>query len=168
MTKEMIFVLLLAVAVAVAVGVVSAVLKGAGRRRASGEVRQKKLLTDREQPMYFRLKQAFPDDVVLCQVAFSALLTAKHLATRSTFNRKVADFVVATKAFEVLAVIELDDASHHRREVQDGQRDALLECAGYRVLRFKNVPDVDVVQQAVRSSGPAQGHSTAVQQSRLR
>jgi len=70
--------------------------------------------------------------------------------SRARFNRKVADFVVATKAFEVLAVIELDDASHKGREVQDSQRDALLERAGYRVLRFRNVPDVDAVQRALR------------------
>jgi very-short-patch-repair endonuclease len=97
-----------------------------------------------------RLQQAFPNDIVLTQVAFSALLTAKDLPTRATFNRKVADFVVATKAFEVLAVIELDDASHRGREGLDGKRDELLERAGYRVLRFKSVPDADAVRRAVR------------------
>lgn len=145
MTKELLLIVLLAVAVSIA----AAVLKG-GRRRATGNIRQKKLLTEREQPMFFRLQQAFPDDVVLSQVAFSALLTAKDLPTRSTFNRKVADFVVATKAFEVLAVIELDDNSHKSREAHDDRRDQLLERAGYRVLRFKHVPDVDDVRRAVR------------------
>lgn len=156
MTKEMFFLLLLAVAVSIA----AAVLKGP-RRRASGAIRAKKLLTEREQPMYFRLRQAFPDDVVLSQVAFSALLTAKDQPTRSMFNRKVADFVVATKAFEVLAVIELDDSSHRGREVQDSKRDSLLERAGYRVLRFNNVPNVDEVQRAVRPPIPAQDKLTA-------
>jgi len=152
MTKEVLVVLVLAVVVAFA----AAVLKGAGRHRAPGEIRAKKILTDREQPMFHRLQQAFPNEVVLSQVAFSALLTAKDLRTRATFNRKVADFVVATKAFEVLAVIELDDSSHKGRDVVDGKRDALLEGAGYRVLRFKNVPDVDTVQRAVRPPAAAQ------------
>jgi len=156
MTKEMLLVLVLAVVVSIA----AAVLKGP-RRRASGDIRAKKLLTEREQPMFFRLQQAFPNDVVLSQIAFSALLTAKDQPTRSMFNRKVADFVVATKAFEVLAVIELDDSSHKGREVQDGKRDSLLERAGYRVLRFKNVPDVDVVQRAVRPPPPAQSMPAA-------
>ncbi|WP_444765073.1 DUF2726 domain-containing protein [Roseateles sp.] len=141
---------------AVVAGAVAAVLKRGGRARVAGDIRPKKLLTDREQPMFYRLMQAFPDDVVLCQVAFSSLLTAKDQATRSTFNRKVADFVIATKAFEVLAVLELDDSSHRGREAQDNKRDALLERAGYRVLRFKNVPDVDAVQRAVRPSAPGQ------------
>jgi len=33
--------------------------------------------------MFFRLQQAFPDEIVLSQVAFSALLTAKDQATRA-------------------------------------------------------------------------------------
>jgi very-short-patch-repair endonuclease len=156
MTKEMLLVLVLAVVISIA----TAVLKGP-RRRASGDIRARKLLTEREQPMYFRLRQAFPDDVVLSQVAFSALLTAKDQPTRSMFNRKVADSVVATNAFEVLAVIGLDDSSHKGREVQDSKRDSLLERAGYRVLHFKNVPDVDAVQRAVRPTVPAPDKLTA-------
>jgi very-short-patch-repair endonuclease len=119
------------------------------RRRALGDIRARKLLTDREQPMFHRLQQAFPEYFVLTQVAFSALITAKDMPTRATFNRKVADFVLTNKAFEVVAVIELDDASHRGREEHDSRRDSLLERAGYRVLRFKKVPDVDAVQRVV-------------------
>ncbi len=149
MTKQMqlmLLVLLLAVVVSIAVGM----LKGAGRRKALGTIRARKPLSEREQAMFYRLQQAFPDCVVLTQVAFSALITAKDMPTRATFNRKVADFVLASKAFDVVAVIELDDASHRGREEHDSKRDSLLERAGYRVLRFKNVPDVDAVQRAVR------------------
>ncbi len=152
MTKEM----LLMLVVVVVLTVTAAALKGAGRRKASGDIRAKKLLTDREQPMFHRLQQAFPNDIVLTQVAFSALLTAKDLPTRATFNRKVMDFVVATKAFEIVAVIELDDSSHKGREAHDSKRDSLLERAGYRVLRFKNVPDVDALQIMVRPPVAAQ------------
>lgn len=152
MTKEIWLVLI----VVIVVMIVGAALKGGGGRKASGSVRAKRLLTEREQAMFYRLQKAFPDDVVLCQVSFSALLTAKDLPTRSTFNRKVADFVLTSKAFDVLAVIELDDASHKGREGHDGKRDELLDRAGYRVLRFKNVPDVDAVQLAVRPPPPAQ------------
>ena len=68
------------------------------RRRARGQPPQAKpLMTVREQPMYWRLVEALPGEVVLTQVAFSALLTARDRATRNTFDRKVADFVVCTK-----------------------------------------------------------------------
>lgn len=137
------------VSLAVVLWVGTAMLKGVGRRKRYGDIRARKLLTEREQPMFYRLQQTFPEYVVLTQVAFSALLTAKDMPTRATFNRKVADFVLTNKAFEVVAVIELDDASHKGREVQDSRRDTMLERAGYRVLRFKHVPDVDVVQRAV-------------------
>lgn len=152
MTKQTEQMLLMAfvVSLAIVLWIGAAMLKAGRRRRASGDVRARKLLTDREQPMFHRLQQAFPNDIVLSQVAFSALLTAKGLPTRATFNRKVVDFVLVTKAFEVVAVIELDDASHRGREEHDSRRDSLLERAGYRVLRFKHVPDVDVVQRVVR------------------
>lgn len=125
-------------------------LRGGRGGKAKGQIRARKLLTDREQAMFHRLQQAFPESIVLAQIAFSALITAKDLPTRATFNRKVADFVLTNKAFEVLAVIELDDASHRGREDHDNQRDSLLERAGYRVMRFKNVPDVEAVRLALR------------------
>lgn len=152
MTKqtEQMLLMGLVLSLAVVLWVGAAVLKGGRRRRALGVIRARKLLTDREQPMFHRLQQAFPEYFVLTQVAFSALITAKEMPTRATFNRKVADFVLTNKAFEVIAVIELDDASHRGREEHDSRRDSLLERAGYRVLRFKHVPDVDAVQRAVR------------------
>lgn len=106
-------------------------------------------LTFREQAMFNRLKETFPELNVLAQVAFSALLDARSRAVRNTFDRKVADFVLASKAFEVLAVIELDDASHIGRLSQDMARDAMLAAVGYRTLRFNHVPDAEDLRAAV-------------------
>ncbi len=117
--------------------------------RATGDLRARQPLTEREQAMYFRLTQALPEYVVLAQVAFSALLDTKDRPTRATFDRKVADFVVCTKAFEIAAVIELDDASHRGREEADAARNAMLERVAYRVLRFKNVPDAEALRKAL-------------------
>ena len=105
--------------------------------------KKKAPLTEREQGMYWRLREVLSErtHVVLAQVSFSALLSSRQQATRNTFNRKTADFVVFTKAFEVVAVIELDDASHRGREKEDAERESLLTGAGYRVIRFKNIPD---------------------------
>lgn len=125
---------------------VSAVLAMAMSKRKStklGVISARSPVTENEQAMYFRLTQAFPSGVVLAQVAFSALITSKDRATRNRFDRKVADFVICTKAFQVVAIIELDDSSHRGREAQDSKRDALLEAAGYRVLRYKTIPDLE-------------------------
>ncbi|OWQ90150.1 hypothetical protein CDN98_03635 [Roseateles terrae] len=122
-------------------------------RKATGLLGGKRPLTNREQAMYFRLVQSFPDHVVLAQVAFSAILTTKDRPTRATFDRKVCDFVLCSKAFDVLAVIELDDASHKGRADADRKRDAILTKAGYRVLRFPQVPDADDLRMTLALPG---------------
>lgn len=123
--------------------------------RNKASIKSRQPLTLREQPMYFRLCDAAPERVVLAQVAFSALLTTRTLALRNTFDRKVADFVVCTKAFEVIAVIELDDSSHKGREAADAKRAQLLTNAGYTVLRYRNVPDTEVVRADLERAAAA-------------
>jgi very-short-patch-repair endonuclease len=105
-------------------------------------------LTAREQAMYNRLVQTLPDLVVLPQVSFGALLTARTRAARSSFSRKIADFVVCDRSFKVVAVIELGDSKKNRTGTsqRDAERDALLIEAGYRVLRYPRVPDVGRVE----------------------
>jgi very-short-patch-repair endonuclease len=103
-------------------------------------------LTRNEQAMYFRLQGALPDLIVLSQVSFGALLSARATAVRNTFDRKRADFVVCEKSFKVVAIVELDDSSHDGKEARDEKRDAQLKSAGYRVLRYRGVPNIDRVQ----------------------
>lgn len=117
-----------------------------GKGKTTERPRRRQLLTERERAMHHRLVHALPDFVILAQVSFGALLTARAQAARNTFDRKTADFVVCDKAFQVLAVIELDDASHKDKAAKDSARDTLLTDAGYRVLRYSNVPDLDRVR----------------------
>lgn len=122
--------------------------------KETGEApRRKAPLTEREQAMHNRLTQSLPELAVLAQVSFSALLTARKYAVRNTFDRKVADFVVCDKAFQVLAIVELDDSSHKKREQQDASRDTLLTDAGYRVLRYANVPNIERLKTDFASKG---------------
>jgi very-short-patch-repair endonuclease len=130
------------------VAVLLAVVKGKAQPGAKEPPTARKPLTEREQAMFFRLQEAMPSHVVLAQTAFSALLDAKTTATRNTFDRKVADFVICTKAFDVVAVVELDDASHKGKKTKDALRDRMLMQVGYKALRFKNVPDVAEVHTA--------------------
>ncbi|WP_213956357.1 DUF2726 domain-containing protein [Variovorax sp. dw_954] len=103
-------------------------------------------LTRNEQAMFFRLQGALPDLIVLSQVSFGALLTAKSMPVRNTFDRKRADFVICEKSFKVVAIVELDDSSHDGKKARDEKRDALLTTAGYRVLRYRGIPNIDRVQ----------------------
>src|SRR6202166_4908964 len=87
-------------------------------------VTAKPLLSRAEQVLYGRLVRAFPGHVILAQVALSQML--------------VADFVVCTPDFTALAVIELDDRSHHRnaQRERDQRKDQFLQAAGIKVIRI--------------------------------
>ena len=146
MDKQKLF--LIAVAIII-LAVVFAVFVPAKKRKSAFSAKAKKPLTKNEQPMYFRLIESFPDLIVLAQFSFSALMSSTATASRNKFDRKTADFVLCTKSFDVVAVIELDDATHSGRVKEDSDRDALLTGVGYRVLRFKKTPDVAALQAAV-------------------
>lgn len=110
-------------------------------------------LTPREQDMYLKLMTAAPNHIVLAQVAFSALVTTTSKTTRNRFDKKVADFVLCDNKFKVLAVIELDDTSHKGKEHDDVQRDAMLKNAGYKTLRYRNIPETSTLRTDLTKSG---------------
>lgn len=135
----------------IAVAALSLLKASSGRKGSFVPPKPKNPLTKNEQPMYYRLKETFPDHVVLAQVAFGALLQSPDRNTRNRYDRKIADFVLCDTAFRVMAVIELDDSSHKGREKQDSDRDKLLTSAGYKVLRYKHVPDVPKLTDDVKA-----------------
>ena len=102
----------------------------------------KRIITAYECRMYVRLKEAFPQYHVLAQVAFSALITSHNLKIRNQFNRKVTDFVLLNESLQVLVIIELDDPTHLYKVEEDKFRDHMLHEAGYRVLRYTEIPSV--------------------------
>jgi hypothetical protein len=130
--------------------VLAAVAKKRSAQNSSGFVDKPKArppLTAREQAMYNRLVQTLPDLVVLPQVSFGALLTARTRAARSSFSRKIADFVVCDRSFKVVAVVAFGgDKSSKGKSQHNLDREALLVEAGYRVLRYPRVPDVGRVE----------------------
>lgn len=133
----------LAIVVVIVFAVVSVVANKNRPKKGHSPIKAKRLISLNEQPTFNRLREALPDHIVLAQVAFSGLLSSTGYATRSRFNRKVADFVVLDKAFNVVAIVELDDSSHKGREEKDADRDAMLAEAGYKIIRYKRTPDLD-------------------------
>ena len=117
--------------------------KGSTRNPITG----KRILTMNEQPTFMKLREALPEHIVLAQVSFSAFMTAKGYPTRNLFNRKIADFVVLDKKFNIVAIVELDDSSHKGKEDQDAERDALIAEAGHRVIRYKRTPNFEQVKK---------------------
>jgi very-short-patch-repair endonuclease len=127
-----------------------------GKRQGSGafDTKARPVLTKNEQGLYWRLREAFPDQVVLAQVAFSALISSDR-AHRNRYSQKVADFVLCDKAFAVRVVVELDDSSHSGRGVEDAARDRMLKRAGYSVVRVPRTPDVEALKRAVEAATSA-------------
>jgi|GEM_PF-2353251 len=116
-------------------------------------LKNKTLLSEREQGCYWRLVEHLsPDFIVLAQVGFSQLLSVKggtgrqNYALFGTMRQKVADFVVCRKDLSVVAVIELDDSSHRGKEEQDKKRDAAVRQAGLLAFRLPNTPGNEPVK----------------------
>jgi len=69
-----------------------------------------------------------------------------------TCNPMSADFVVCNKDSSIVAVIELDDATHQRedRQAADAKKDKALGSAGVQIVRWqaKAIPDLATIQKA--------------------
>jgi hypothetical protein len=133
---------LTAVGIAVVMLIAVAFLARRLRRRRLPYTRRRSLLTPAELRFYHALLRAIPDGLaVFVKVRLMDLVDVPDYAWRefgAPGSGMHLDFVVADAAnLEPRVVIELDDRSHSRVEVQ--QRDAFkntaLEAAGIRILR---------------------------------
>ena len=134
--------LLLLVAAAVGLAVLLATSRR-GPAFGQGPYAGKSILTPNELEFYHRLVRGLPGRVILCQVSMSALIvprdldegTAEYMRLRSTFAQKYVDFVICNpRTLEVIAIVELDDVTHDPEK--DARRDAMLNSAGYPVVRW--------------------------------
>ena len=133
-------------------GFIAAARKGvftkgrAGKSTNHWPVFPKKVLTPVEQQLYHRLTHAFPDHIVLAQVAFPQLVGVRKgenfTAIWNRYNRLTADFVLCSKDFTIAAVLELDDRSHDNpaRLDADRRKAAICDAAGITLYRLNVNP----------------------------
>lgn len=115
----------------------------------------KKVLSPVEQQLYHRLVRAFPDHIVLAQVAFSQLVGVKKgenfTSIWNRYNRLTADFVLCHRDFSIAAVLELDDRSHDNPARQDADRRKAAICEAARIplhrLNVNPLPNEAELQQ---------------------
>ncbi len=147
MLTIIILVLILAVAF-----IIFTKLLGAGI--AKDLYKSKPLMTENEKEFFNRLVLALPNHYVFPQVAFGALLqpnvkgnNKKYYSVRGTFAQKIADYVVCDQSMSIIAIIELDDKTHSNDK--DAKRDAMLEQAGYKIIRWnsKKKPTVQEITE---------------------
>ena len=130
--------------------------KGAGADDSPWPFYAKKPLSSAEQVLYFRLCKALPEHIVLAQVGLSRILGVKKGNNFGEWfnriNRMSADFVLCSKDLTIVAVIELDDASHEKadRQAADAKKDKALGSAGIRIVRWhvKSIPDEAAIKAA--------------------
>lgn len=120
----------------------------------------KKPLSQLEQILYFRLIEALPEHIILAQVQLSRFLGVKkghnYQSWSNRINRMSADFVVCNKDSSIVAVIELDDATHQKmdRQAADVKKDKVLGAAEIKIIRWqaKAMPDVSAIKTALLSN----------------
>lgn len=128
-----------------------------GRAREPEQIYQaKQILTDNETEFYGRLLSALPDYTILSQVAMSALIEPvkcdpkEFMGRRAKFSQKYVDFVICEpENLRVICIVELDDITHD--EEKDAARDAMLNDAGYIVVRWhsRRKPDIHVIAETI-------------------
>ncbi len=150
--------------VVVAIIAMLAILKAKFQGGGADEVwpfYSKKPLSQPEQVLYFRLVQALPAHIILAQVQLSRLLGVKkgnnYQAWFNRINRMSVDFVVCNKDSSIVAVIELDDATHQKedRKTADAKKDKALASADIRIVRWqaKTIPDIATIQSTLMPDG---------------
>jgi hypothetical protein len=132
------------IALLVFLGLVAILLKSSGRRRLPYFSRGQ-LLTKGEAAFYQYLRRALPPGTSLApKVRLCDIIDCDTAARRKGFwnriNQKHADFVlINTETTDILLIIELDDATHNRRDRQ--MRDAFVDqafaAAGIEILHVK-------------------------------
>lgn len=103
-----------------------------------------RIISQTEQILFERLKEALPEYHIFTQVQLSQLVTIKkgHSFKMwfSRINQMSIDFVVIDNEFNTVAAIELDDKSHYSdedRHKADSKKDKVLTAAGIRVIRWR-------------------------------
>ena len=117
--------------------------------------KKKTLLTVHEQPLYFALRDALPEHLVFTQVQLSQILAVEKGNNFGTWygriSRMSVDFVICNKSTEVIALVELDDSSHHAsdRQKADQKKDKACADAGLTIIRWKQIPDRNEIRKAL-------------------
>jgi very-short-patch-repair endonuclease len=157
-----IFLLLVLVVVIIAVLAFLKAKSEGGSDREVWPFYAKKPLSQPEQILYFRLIEALPEHIILAQVQLSRFLGVKkghnYRSWSNRINRMSADFVVCNKDSSIVAVIELDDATHQKpdRQAADAKKDKALGAAEINIFRWqtKSIPDVSAIKSALLPNPP--------------
>jgi hypothetical protein len=139
-------------------------------------VAARNLLSSREQSLYQKLLSLYPKHQVFVQVALSQLIDVdrnypESESIRARYKQLVADFVLCRADLSVVAVIELDDRSHERRDRQDAdaRKTKALVDAGLRLVRIPAgvLPSEDELREIIDGDRTSTRESFEIPKMRL-
>lgn len=130
-------------------------------------LRQRAVFNTDEQITFARLKEVMPEAHIFAHVSFDALLTTKFPRTRRKYQNMFADFVVLDQECHVVAVVALGDSSLTKRNHLTLQQDALLESAGYKLIRYEFVPEYAQIREDFLNEIVEMQHEPRVREPRL-
>ena len=126
-----------------------------GNKQQDSALKQRAIFNINEQITFTRLQEILPQRIILAHVSFDALLTTKYSRTRNKYRNMVADFVILDEHHQVSTIIALDDPMALRHPQNAQYQDALLAMAGYRVIRYEDVPEYFQLRQDFLIEKPA-------------
>ena len=111
------------------------------------------VMTGNELTLYWRLKDALPNHVVIPQLplaAFIRVTTKKNpYAYFNRFDRLRADFAISDRGGRILAVVEVDGRSHDspKQQQRDRTKSEVLTKAGIHLHRVnsKQLPEASEI-----------------------
>lgn len=134
-----------------------AIWAGVRQQARSNRFKEKKPLSEPEQVLYKRLREALPECVILAQVEIQRLIEPLETGTEwwrqwGQIRGKSLDFVVCLPDFTPVAAVELDDRSHLRPERMKADRvkNEALKEAGIALLRWnvRSMPSTAEIRRA--------------------
>jgi very-short-patch-repair endonuclease len=144
--------------------VLKILMKSRGEARADGDVDLAKdvefpfystnLMSEYELKLYSKLKQAYPNRMIMSQVQLSQVVRAPKgkdsLYWFNRISRMSLDFVICDSNSTPLAAVELDDPTHEKasRIAADEKKDKVLASAGIPIFRMR-VEKIPTVQQII-------------------
>ena len=104
----------------------------------------KQFMTDTERQFYGKLQSAVQGYFVFPQVSTSSIITpfvspynyGTYKSALNKINQTTIDYIICDSSLNIVALIELDDKSHDKKQDRDQKRDSYTAQAGYRTIRF--------------------------------
>jgi hypothetical protein len=123
------------------------------RQEPSFHFRQKKLFSNAEELLYWKLVGALPDHVILPKVPLIRMLSSSGQNARAAIATKKVDFLVCARNFDIVAAIDLEEKSRRKKKVDtEDVKETAMETAEIKYIVWSALAlpsDADILQRVL-------------------